>query len=222
MMQQEYAKYPVRDYFEAFTGDLIGRSILDYGCNHANFLRYKSFSGNYTGLDILPNVIEFNKKQYPEHNWLLLDKFNYQYRNEHVEEKWPKLEKYDYALAYSVFTHTDEIEFIDTKKKLKEHCTSILATFMSTKDRQSLVKIFNYRPEYFDNPESLADEILNRDSVYVACSKTNTCVNNIPNNTEYYLHFYNDDYIANKLNAQVERPNDNFTNVMSVQRLLVI
>ena len=27
---------------------------------------------------------------------------------------------------------------------------------------------------------------------------------------------------ANKLNAEVVRPNDNFTNVMSVQRLLVI
>ena len=46
--------------------------------------------------------------------------------------------------------------------------------------------------------------------------------NSIPNKTEYYLHFYNDDYISNKLNAEVVRPNDNFTNVMSVQRLLVI
>ena len=221
-MQQAYVKYPVRDYFETFTGDLTGLSILDYGCNHANFLRYKSFAGFYTGLDILPNIIECNKNQYPEHKWLLLDKFNYQYRNEHVEEKWPKLEKYDYALAYSVFTHTYEKEFIDTDKKLKEHSTSILATFISTKDKQSLVKIFKHRPEYCDNPESLADQILNRNSVYIACSNTKTCVNSIPNKTEYYLHFYNDDYIANKLNAEVVRPNDNFTNVMSVQRLLVI
>ena len=58
--------------------------------------------------------------------------------------------------------------------------------------------------------------------MYIACSNTKTCVNSIPNKTEYYLHFYNDDYIANKLNAEVVRPNDNFTNVMSVQRLLVI
>jgi len=217
-----YIEYPVRDYFEAYTDDLTGLRILDYGCNHANFLRYEPFAGEYTGLDIIQRVIEANKKQYPQHTWLLLDKFNYQYRNEAVKENWPELGEYDYALAYSVFTHTSFQEFKATIKKLKQHATTVLATFMSTSDRDSLIKIFNNRPEYFKDPEQLADMLMYRNRTFVACSKTDMGIDSYPPDTEYVLQFYDDEYIAKQLNAEVLKINENFDGALGVQRCLKI
>ena len=217
-----YIEYPVRDYFEEYTDDLTGLRVLDYGCNHANFLRYEPFAGEYTGLDIIPSIIEQNKRKYPQHKWLLLDKFNYQYRNEAVKEYWPDLEQYDVVLAYSVFTHTSFQEFKATIKKLKQHTPTVLATFMSTSDRQSLIKIFTNRPEYFDDPEELADMLMYRNRTFVACSKTDMGVDSYPPDTEYVLQFYDDEWIRKQFDAEVLKINENFDGALGVQRCLKI
>ena len=52
-----YLKYNVRDYLESIV-DIKDKKVLDFGCNHANFLPW---TGDYTGYDIDKQVIEQNK-----------------------------------------------------------------------------------------------------------------------------------------------------------------
>ena len=55
-----YLEYDVRAYFEQYT-DFDNKSVLDFGCNRSNFIRYKPHN-NYTGIDIIKEVIETNSK----------------------------------------------------------------------------------------------------------------------------------------------------------------
>jgi hypothetical protein len=227
-----YLKYDVKKYFNAIKA-LDSTKVLDFGCNHANFLNEK-FTGEYIGLDIDSRIIKNNKKTYPQHQWIHYNKYNYQYNCEYsTTDDWPDIPTgIETAVAFSVFTHTTFDEFSYTTNKLKSHIApggDILATFFSSINRDSIYKILSHRQEYFSGHENyIVEKISNKDVVYL-------CVNTVSNqilifdnikdlpkfsNHMYFLTFYNDEWLSTKLQGHVVDVTDNFTNIMSTQKCL--
>mgnify|MGYP003952067335 CR=1 FL=1 len=125
--------YDVRAFFEQYM-PLDKFSILDFGCNTGNFIKFRDHK-NYTGIDIQKHIIEHNKIAYPQHTWLHYNGYSRMYNPEGTEKlRLSENDRYDVCLAFSVFTHipiTEQIEIIDV---LKKHCKTIMMSFNSTSD----------------------------------------------------------------------------------------
>jgi len=58
------------------TGDLSGKTILDFGCGKGDFygfLRNKGASVSYCGIDVNSNLIQLAQQKYPQAEFLALD-----------------------------------------------------------------------------------------------------------------------------------------------------
>ena len=227
-----YLTYNVRDYFEYIT-PLDNKKILDFGCNHANFL-LTPFTGTYVGLDIDKDIIDKNKNLYPEHEWIYYKNYNFQYNcNNNITREWPLLDTdFDHILAFSVFTHTDFLEFSETVDLLKKHVNdkgSILTTFISTKNKEIIRAVLNHRSNLFDDYiEEITDKIYNSNICYVAVNFSSKQIfiyenlEHLPplSNGTYFLSFYNDEWLQDKLKGDIIDVSHNFNDIKETQKCL--
>lgn len=223
-----YLSYEVRRYVELIV-DLKGKKVLDFGCNHANFLPW---NGDYTGYDIDAQVIEQNKIDYPDCIWLQQDVYNWQYNHTGKDaHDWNMFSKYDIIFLFSVFTHTDLNEFKRTTKNLNNHLNeggSILASYISLNDTNNLYDIFNHRKELFADIPSLVKELSGLNSAVVAVvieTKELMVFKNIETipkftNETYFLALYDDDFISKTMDAKVIDNTHMFGGIMGSQKCL--
>ncbi len=52
---------------------IIGENIFDCGCCQAKLLEYKEKNINYVGVDFSDELIDFNKRRYPDHQFFRKD-----------------------------------------------------------------------------------------------------------------------------------------------------
>lgn len=228
-----YLIYDVAKYFDCIE-PLENKKILDFGCNHANFLRF-GFSGDYTGIDVDKDVIEQNKKEFLEYNFIHYNAHNNQYNISNESSKIPLKEKYDLICAFSVFTHTCFEEYESTVQNLKTYLSNkgkILTTFIDISDKENIIKMFNYRADLFENIDR--KEFLSKiENCYTATiairmfdKATEIYYNTmkIPNyNTPtYFITLYKSNWLEHKLNGKVVDVTDMFDDIRGAQKCLVI
>lgn len=150
--------YNVRAFFEQYMS-LDESSILDFGCNTGNFLKFQEHR-NYTGIDIQKHIIEHNRMAYPRHTWLYYDGYNYMYNPNGKEKlRLPKNVRYDVCVAFSVFTHISLREQAQLINILKKHCKTIMMSFNSTSEEFhyenicGLAQIKNPNPQLMKNSD---------------------------------------------------------------------
>lgn len=84
--------------------------VLDFGGNIGNLLQDSEIDAKkYWCIDVSPEAIEKGRREVPEAHWIWYDRYNISFhpRGSKTAEV-PKLnQKFDYILAYSVFTHID-------------------------------------------------------------------------------------------------------------------
>ena len=195
---EKYFKYDVRKYFEQYTS-FENKSVLDFGCNHGNFVRYQSHH-DYTGIDIDKNIIENNKTQYPGYKWIYYDGYNHMY-NPYGSEELILDREYDICVAFSVITHMSEIETVNVIRKLKEHCKELYVTFYSNKNQQALEQICKYRK--LDIPD-------------ISGNRSYLITDN------YIWAFYDDDYISKLLDGKVVNTSFDCRTLMGMQKCLIL
>jgi SAM-dependent methyltransferase len=225
-----YLTYNVKAYFDKIT-DTRKKSVLDFGCNHANFLLNNNSPCKYTGLDINKDIVAQNKELFPRRKWIHYPHYNWQYNCKFLQSsKWPLKHSYDIIVAFSVFTHTDFSEFKTTFERLKKHLNPggrILPTFISTKNAAYLKTIFEHRKEYF-NGHDLIDEIQSCNTVTIAVNTKSKQIHLLKNmleiprfsNETYFLTFYNDEWLASNLNAEVIDVTEHFEGILGVQKCI--
>ena len=133
-----YLEYDVRAYFEQYT-QFEGKSVLDFGCNRANFVRFKPH-GNYVGMDIKEDTINKNKFEFPHYKFEYYNGYNYMY-NKNGDEDLTLENNFDVCVAFSVFTHHTFEETKDILATLKKHCANIYLSYYSNKDRFAYEKV---------------------------------------------------------------------------------
>jgi SAM-dependent methyltransferase len=113
-------------YFDELLGrpDWKGRKILDFGGNIGTFLDSagdRVDHEDYWCLDINPAVIAQGRALYPRAHFVHFNRYNSQY-NSHGIRNLPIPDcgvKFDYILGFSVFTHVDAIEMVESVGELR-------------------------------------------------------------------------------------------------------
>ena len=104
--------------------DWSSRLVLDFGGNKGNLLRDPSCviaEENYYCLDVISDAIEEGRRVFPGAHWMHYDRYNRSFNPEGVRDlpvPDPGL-KFDFILAYSVFTHTTFEEMKDLVTQLE-------------------------------------------------------------------------------------------------------
>lgn len=201
-LSRQYFKYDVRKYFEQYTS-FETKSVLDFGCNHGNFVRYQSHH-DYTGIDINKAIIEQNKEQYPGCEWIHYDGYNKMYNPNGTEELTLDRD-YDVGVLFSVITHMEKDEAIETIQKLKERCKTLYVTFYSHTNQQALNNICRYRKLALPDWSKIMES-----DVYVFKPE------------EYIWTFYNDDFAEKTFGGKVYDTVFSPRTLMGMQKCLII
>ncbi|UUU25817.1 class I SAM-dependent methyltransferase [Streptomyces sp. DSM 40750] len=117
-------------YFDTQLGrpDWSGRRVLDFGGNIGTFL--EGAAGRvepslYWCVDVSRPAIEEGRRREPEAHWVFYDRYNPQFNPGGLRGlALPDLEtRFDYVLAYSVFTHTPDDETVELVDALRSTLT---------------------------------------------------------------------------------------------------
>ena len=142
-------------YFDELLGRPVwkGRKILDFGGNVGTFLASAGDKVNhedYWCIDINPAVVQQGRLTYPRAHFVHFNRYSPQY-NPYGRRKQPIPDcgvKFDIILAFSVFTHVDKREMVESVSALRR----MLA--------RGGVLAFTFFDPWFDR--SLADQSLPR------------------------------------------------------------
>lgn len=228
-----YLTYNVAEYFSAIT-DLQNKKILDFGCNHSNFLKF-GFSGDYTGVDIDLSIIQANRITYPNSKFIHYDTHNNQYNISNKKIKFETDETYDLICAFSVFTHTCFKEYMDTVNHLRQYLNKdgqILSTFIDLNDEVNIRLMFDYRNDILSNIdlENFLKNIKKCYTVSIAVKlkdkKTDIYYNqfNIKNYNEqtYFITMYNSRWLEKNSNGKVIDVTKQFNDIRGAQKCLIV
>ena len=112
-------------YFSLQAGerDWSGKDVLDFGGNIGNILRAANSTideARYWCMDVTREAIEIGKEAYPRGHWLFYDRYNFSFNPRGVPDlRIPDLkQRFDYIVAYSVFTSTPAREMLDLVEQL--------------------------------------------------------------------------------------------------------
>jgi SAM-dependent methyltransferase len=104
--------------------DWSDKLVLDFGGNKGNLLRDPSCKirqGDYYCVDVVQEAIEEGRKTFSDAHWIHYDRYNRSFNPEGVVDlPVPDLDlRFDFILAYSVFTHTTLEEMKDLLAQLE-------------------------------------------------------------------------------------------------------
>ena len=111
-------------YFDSLLGkpDWERAKVLDFGGNRgASLSSGRIRENNYWCLDVSRDAMECGKREHPNAHWIFYDRYNFHFNPTGV----PGLpipineDKFDFILAYSVFTHTSKEEMIELVTSLR-------------------------------------------------------------------------------------------------------
>ncbi len=105
--------------------DWSGKNVLDFGGNIGNILRDPNCTidhERYWCLDVVKESIAKGKEAFPKSHWIFYDRYCFFFNPQGVKNlKLPQLEKkFDYIVAYSVFTNTSRADMLDLVSQLEE------------------------------------------------------------------------------------------------------
>lgn len=113
-------------YFAQQVGETAwhGKKVLDFGGNIGNILRDPSCTideERYWCIDVVRESVEQGRARYPRAHWLFYDRLSFLFNPRGVRGlPLPKLrERFDYILAYSVFTSTPPSDMLDLISQLR-------------------------------------------------------------------------------------------------------
>jgi SAM-dependent methyltransferase len=113
-------------YFDVQLGhpDWSGRRVLDFGGNVGTFLEEaggRIRPSDYWCVDVSRAAIEAGRRRRPQAHWVYYDRYNPQFNPGGVPGlRLPGLgTRFDYVLAYSVFTHTPDDEAVELVRALR-------------------------------------------------------------------------------------------------------
>ena len=102
-----------------------GKNVLDFGGNVGNILRDPNSTidhERYWCIDVVRESIEKGKLEFPEAHWLFYDRYCFFFNPEGIRDISlpPFPNKFDFIVAYSVFTNTPRTDMLQLVAELKD------------------------------------------------------------------------------------------------------
>lgn len=233
-----YLIYPVAEYFNHIQ-PLDGLDIVDWGCNHGNFLVTDYPFKSYTGVDINAEIIGQMQVSHPNHSWVHYNQYNWQYSDYNYPgpASWPDLPQTDLICSYSVFTH---MPFPDMQQHIAQFRTMLrdggkmLLTYLDVNDENAMDVIFKHREEYFNSFDNsiLKEQIMGATQATLAVNTDSWDVFVLRDMLEvprfgrqtYFLHFYDGEWLAKELGGQIVDVTHKYRpeSILATQKCLVL
>ena len=101
-----------------------GKNVLDFGGNIGNILRDPSSTidhERYWCLDVVKESIDKGKAEFPQSHWIFYDRYCFFFNPYGTKNlQLPPLEqRFDYIVAYSVFTNTPRTDMLELVRQLE-------------------------------------------------------------------------------------------------------
>ncbi len=196
--------------------DITNKRIIDYGGHNGDLLFYSQGrikEKDYTVIDVDSNALTEGKKEFPNANWIHNDIFNYVYNQTESELTFPTLKSdYDYIFSFSVFTHTDLNELVETLKwMISLEPKKIMLSFVDTTNKSMIEWFYERRiKEYgwcidFRNIIENICYVLDNDIIL------NNVTKPIVTNNDFFITFYRSDFLLQYLRehniiCRIEKP----------------
>jgi len=102
-----------------------GKNVLDFGGNVGNILRDPNSTidhARYWCIDVVPESIEKGKTEFPDAHWIFYDRYCFFFNPFGIRDlSLPPLEqRFDFIVAYSVFTNTPRTDMLQLVKQLED------------------------------------------------------------------------------------------------------
>jgi hypothetical protein len=132
-------------YFDAQLNrpDWRAARVLDFGGNRGNLLADSGGAiepSRYWSVDVLPEAIADGRRHHPDAHFVHFDRWHYRYNPRGAfRQPLPHLGRFDFILAYSVFTMVDEGELVELAAALRAQLASrgaLAFTFVDPHHRQ--------------------------------------------------------------------------------------
>jgi len=214
--------------FNEIFGDTTNSTVLDFGGSSGNLLYFshnKIKQENYTCIDIVKEAIESGNEEFSQATFIHNNRYNWMYNHLGNDNLiFPDInKKQDYIWAYSVFSHTDLNEFIETVKWLMTFdYKKIAVSFLTFNEMLEWaynkrlneygkcidIRNSNFQTMYFfDNDKIITDDIT------LTTSK----------NYKYLLTFYNIEYLTeffqqHNIHINITYPGDGYVPFLIVER----
>jgi hypothetical protein len=152
------------DFFDTILErpDWVNKTVLDFGGSHGNIIRddvSKIEPKNYTCVDVDNFATILGNDDYPEAAWHHFDRYQPHYNPTGiVGEPLPMLARFDFILAFSVFTHTPHAETKElVHAMLHDHLNDDGVMVVTFLEPYALPWFLEHRAKYetFDQDEKL-------------------------------------------------------------------
>lgn len=196
-------RYPL---FEQVFGDVQHNTVLDFGGSSGNLLYFSNnhiTEHNYTSIDIVEEAVIRGAQEFPNAAFYHYDRYNWMYNHHgNLNLKFPNIDKnQDYIWAYSVFSHTDLDEFVNTVKWfLTFNFKKIAISFLTF--NEMLEWAYNKRTEEFTKSIDVKKYVNTTDHNIIYFFDNNKLIVDKEKinvlNSKYLLTFYSTDFIFDR------------------------
>lgn len=224
----ETNRYPL---FKEIFGDAAINTVLDFGGSSGNLL-YFSDGGikeeNYTCVDIVENAITKGKAEFSNAKFIHNDRYNWMYNHSGNKDLiFPNVNNnQDYIWAYSVFSHTDLDEFIQTIKWFTTfNFKKIAVSFLTFNE----MLVWAYNKRYSEYGECVDIKKYHNTTYYNIMylfdnnklTFNNSTLGNI--NCKYLLTFYNTNWLIERfaqegLNINIVYPGNGYVPFLYMEK----
>ena len=209
--------------------DWKGKKVLDFGGNIGNILlnpNCKIEEENYCCLDVSESVIEEGQKRYPLANFVFYNSYNLSFNPSGILDlPIPDLgDRFDYVLAYSIFSHMEENEMMKKIEQLLSYLniggvlvfTFLVPDFNGSDHFQDFQNISNFEKRLMRLNDgkldgSLVEKSKNAQSLVLVNEK------NLYLNGEQYSHiardegdtlftYFSPEYLKSILDCEIKSP----------------
>lgn len=134
-------KTVIKEFMEFSTHSWI--NVLDFGCGKGRFC--DMFGEFYTGIDLIPEMIEENKAKYPDRCWMYMD-----------EPATLENNDYDFVFCFTVIQHLNDGQFEGFLDRIKSDKVNIFIGESIAADYSKL------RENEFNRPQEITEAILKK------------------------------------------------------------
>lgn len=197
--------------FRSVMGDPMGASVLDWGGNSGNLLRYSEGDideHNYTCVDVDQQAVQAGAEYHPHSRFVHWNKWSSSYNpTGHHNIRWPEIPAHDLVYSFSIFTHTSYEEFVQTVEWLQQHTLHRQAhSLLDIRQRDRVKWFYDKRVTQFgscvDFVKYTHDENVHILEVYDNDTVLTNNTQSQRRNSEAYVVFYDMEWLLQNLQSR--------------------
>lgn len=200
----QHDRFPM---YKNLVGDTENKVVMDFGGNSGNLLH---FSGgqikeeNFVCVDTDRNALEFGETEYPNAEWVHYNRYGWCNQSGEKDAPFPEIsKKIDHIFSYSVLSHTDFNEIVETLRWMKSlNPETIAVSVLLTENKVIADWFWRMRVQEYGSCIDFRQDIKECQNTF-SVFNNNLIVSDLPKmeelDSQNLITFYNKDWLISEL-----------------------